>query len=312
MAGHAASHTHHAPRMTLHHSDPAGPFGGMQQLPLAMAAAVVLPALPGGGVNDLFTNRVFLAGFWAWFTAQTLKVRTGAGPLRQRACRRPGVVDAPCAPAPGPMPLAHHHRRCRPQIFTKRLKKGVWDLRAIVDSGGMPSSHSALCAVSAPTPGKQGERGRCQARARAAARPAMHAGRCAARSDCAARGVPSPPLLQGITTAIAFQSGFGSSAFAVAVAFSSIVMYDAAGVRRHAGERARLGGGCAVQQAPRSRQPAGRRAGGRQAGGRRNSRSARLPTPRPPFTSRQPPAAHPPPRSTPPRPRASQASRPRC
>lgn len=34
------------------------------------------------------------------------------------------------------------------QIFTKYLKKGVWDLKAIVDSGGMPSSHSALCAVS--------------------------------------------------------------------------------------------------------------------------------------------------------------------
>ncbi len=33
------------------------------------------------------------------------------------------------------------------QIFTKRLKKGVWDLKAIVDSGGMPSSHSALCTV---------------------------------------------------------------------------------------------------------------------------------------------------------------------
>lgn len=113
--------------------------------PLASAAAVVLPALAGGGVSDLFTNRVFLAGFWAWFCAQTLK------------------------------------------IFTKRLKKGVWDVRAIVDSGGMPSSHSALCA--------------------------------------------------GVTTAIAFQPGlgFGSAAFAVAVAFSAIVMYDAAGVRRHAG-----------------------------------------------------------------------------
>jgi Divergent PAP2 family len=31
------------------------------------------------------------------------------------------------------------------QIFTKRYKKGVWDLRAFVDSGGMPSSHSSLC-----------------------------------------------------------------------------------------------------------------------------------------------------------------------
>jgi len=42
-------------------------------------------------------------------------------------------------------------------------------------------------------------------------------------------------VLQGITTAIAFQHGMGSSAFALAVALSSIVMYDAAGVRRHAG-----------------------------------------------------------------------------
>lgn len=44
----------------------------------------------------------------------------------------------------------------------------------------------------------------------------------------------------------------GSSAFALAVALSSIVMYDAAGVRRHAGEQGarRLGGalgfGCVV------------------------------------------------------------------
>jgi acid phosphatase family membrane protein YuiD len=34
------------------------------------------------------------------------------------------------------------------QIFTHRIKKGVWDLKAIVASGGMPSSHSALVAVS--------------------------------------------------------------------------------------------------------------------------------------------------------------------
>ena len=33
------------------------------------------------------------------------------------------------------------------QIFTKKIKQGVWDIRAIVDSGGMPSSHSALCTV---------------------------------------------------------------------------------------------------------------------------------------------------------------------
>lgn len=40
------------------------------------------------------------------------------------------------------------------QIFTKRWRKGVWDLKAIVDSGGMPSSHSALCSVrSSAAPG---------------------------------------------------------------------------------------------------------------------------------------------------------------
>lgn len=37
------------------------------------------------------------------------------------------------------------------QIFTKRYKQGVWDVRAVVESGGMPSSHSALTAVS-PSP----------------------------------------------------------------------------------------------------------------------------------------------------------------
>ena len=45
---------------------------------------------------------------------------------------------------------------------------------------------------------------------------------------------------QGITTAIVFQHGFGSAAFALALGISSIVMYDAAGVRRHAGRQAEV------------------------------------------------------------------------
>lgn len=76
------------------------------------------------------------------------------------------------------------------KIFTKRWRKGVWDLKAIVDSGGMPSSHSALCSA--------------------------------------------------VTTATAMEFGLGSSLFAVSLAFSSIVMYDAAGVRRHAGKQAEV------------------------------------------------------------------------
>jgi hypothetical protein len=43
--------------------------------PLQLMALMAMPMLPGNGINDIFTNRVFLAGFWAWFTAQTLKVR---------------------------------------------------------------------------------------------------------------------------------------------------------------------------------------------------------------------------------------------
>ena len=141
----------------------------------AMAAMTMLPVLPGGGFSDLFTNRVFLAGFWGWFTAQTLKVseREGAGWVRPKwlvsstacvwvspstACSsRPDM----CAAQSSSSPLCAMVVSYTPyqtynlistlpvlQIFTKRIKKGVWDIRAIVDSGGMPSSHSALCAVS--------------------------------------------------------------------------------------------------------------------------------------------------------------------
>lgn len=76
------------------------------------------------------------------------------------------------------------------KIFTKRVKEGVWDVTAIVDSGGMPSSHSALCAA--------------------------------------------------VTTAVAHKLGLGSSIFAVSLAFSLVVMYDAANVRWHAGKQAEV------------------------------------------------------------------------
>ena len=53
-------------------------------------------------------------------------------------------------------------------------------------------------------------------------------------------GTPSShsSLCSAITTAVALQHGVGSSLFAVATAFSVIVMYDAMGVRRHAGLQA--------------------------------------------------------------------------
>jgi acid phosphatase family membrane protein YuiD len=46
--------------------------------------------------------------------------------------------------------------------------------------------------------------------------------------------------LQAVTTAVALQYGFGSSLFAICTCFSVIVMYDAMGVRRHAGLQAEV------------------------------------------------------------------------
>lgn len=76
------------------------------------------------------------------------------------------------------------------KIFTKWYKTGRFSLRAFVDSGGMPSSHSALCSA--------------------------------------------------VTTAVAIQQGLGSTLFAICTCFSVIVMYDAMGVRRHAGLQAEV------------------------------------------------------------------------
>lgn len=53
-------------------------------------------------------------------------------------------------------------------------------------------------------------------------------------------GMPSShtSLVVGLTTAIAYQYGLASPLFPLSLAFSLIVMYDAAGVRRHAGKQA--------------------------------------------------------------------------
>lgn len=55
-------------------------------------------------------------------------------------------------------------------------------------------------------------------------------------------GMPSShsSLVVGLTTAIAYGYGLSSPLFPLALAFSLIVMYDAAGVRRHAGKQAEV------------------------------------------------------------------------
>lgn len=139
------------------------------QVLLGAAAAPVLPAAAGGSAwSQLTSNYVFCVGFWGWFIAQFLKVR--GEPLSRRCtgtARQHALAGScPVAEACGFVPLWHVllaalqqaaargkvvERQVRslppPQIFTKRYKTGVWDLRAFVDSGGMPSSHSSLCSV---------------------------------------------------------------------------------------------------------------------------------------------------------------------
>nr|AFK33902.1 unknown [Medicago truncatula] len=76
------------------------------------------------------------------------------------------------------------------KIFTTWYKEKRWDSKRLLDSGGMPSSHSAT--------------------------------------------------VSALAVAIGFQEGIGSSVFAIAVILACIVMYDATGVRLHAGRQAEL------------------------------------------------------------------------
>lgn len=55
-------------------------------------------------------------------------------------------------------------------------------------------------------------------------------------------GMPSShsALVCSLTTVVALMDGFDSTSFAISVVLSSVVMYDAAGVRRAAGKQARV------------------------------------------------------------------------
>jgi acid phosphatase family membrane protein YuiD len=76
------------------------------------------------------------------------------------------------------------------KVFTTYFVERRWDLKMLLGSGGMPSSHSALCV--------------------------------------------------GLTTSVALCHGVSDCLFPVCLGFTLIVMYDAAGVRRHAGRQAEV------------------------------------------------------------------------
>ncbi|RVW38917.1 putative membrane protein YuiD [Vitis vinifera] len=76
------------------------------------------------------------------------------------------------------------------KLFTTWYKERRWDSKKMIDSGGMPSSHSATVTALALT--------------------------------------------------IGLQDGTGGPAFAIAIVFACVVMYDASGVRQHAGRQAEV------------------------------------------------------------------------
>lgn len=76
------------------------------------------------------------------------------------------------------------------KVFLTLFVERRWDIRVMFSSGGMPSSHSALCTA--------------------------------------------------LTTSVAICHGVADSLFPVCLGFSLIVMYDAIGVRRHAGMQAEV------------------------------------------------------------------------
>ncbi len=55
-------------------------------------------------------------------------------------------------------------------------------------------------------------------------------------------GMPSShaALVTGITFGIGYSTGFQSPLFALAAAFAMVVLYDATGIRRHAGQHAKV------------------------------------------------------------------------
>ncbi|KAG2716953.1 hypothetical protein I3843_03G152500 [Carya illinoinensis] len=76
------------------------------------------------------------------------------------------------------------------KLFTTWYKEKRWDSKRMLNSGGMPSSHSAT--------------------------------------------------VTALAASIGLQEGTGGPAFAIAVVLACVVMYDASGVRLHAGRQAEL------------------------------------------------------------------------
>ena len=154
---------------------------------------------------DLASNYVFCVGFCGWFLAQFLK------------------------------------------IFTKRYKTGVWDARAFFDSGGMPSSHSALCSSVTTAIAMQQGLGSplfavavCFRHAHAGharCHPVLCYANCPGGAEQHWQATTGAPHQQWLAWPFPHSSALPSLPL---LSCSVIVMYDAMGIRRHAGLQAEL------------------------------------------------------------------------
>ncbi|KAL0004502.1 hypothetical protein SO802_012063 [Lithocarpus litseifolius] len=111
--------------------------------------------------SSIFTNYPLISALTAFAMAQFIKVFTSC-----------------------------HFGQDRTRARMARYKERRWDLKQLVGSGGMPSSHSAT--------------------------------------------------VTALAAAVGFQEGFGGSVFATALVLACVVMYDATGVRLHAGRQAEV------------------------------------------------------------------------
>lgn len=213
---------------------------------LASMGAVVVGG-SGDPLADMLNNRVLMTAFWAWFLAQFGKVgrRDSPGRLAGRNTRGASPQHNTCAWA-----LLPWRRRSSPSGSRRACGTSApsWSPGAC-----LPRTHpSARCVRGDPAwlqlsalsalfhRDGQKPHGKSGAGVLIALMARIHQGGLVRCHTVAWRGVAWRVCPQGVTTAIALSQGLGSPVFAVALSFSVIVMYDAMGVRRHAGKHAEV------------------------------------------------------------------------
>lgn len=202
---------------------------------------LTLPLASVGFWGEITSNVIFMAGFWGWATAQVAKIFT--------CYVKKGVWDVTQVVSAGGMPSSHSslcmvrffksdccaadakhaHKSCNTRQYElfcllprqrSLIQQCLTAKHVILSSGDSVTQSFRLVVAEFLSP---------QNLPFAPYNVAFC--HCILNETC---------VLQAVTTAIGVQHGFSSSLFAMALCFSLIVMYDAAGVRRHAGAQAEV------------------------------------------------------------------------